>query len=192
LVVHKTTNPATTVYVQRNRIFGNGETTKDPENRQSAGGMVINTYGADVHGTTTFKDNIVTVDVEGDYPFRCFGTCTLTPWSNGNKACYDGISGQLDNPAFDSTDCEKEFTENSDIRGKYPKSLMPVTPQFTPWVEAIDPYDCDYTKNFIEGGPRAKRVRLTDRSGRPKYGETNSTEEAIKYCKNECDNKAVC
>ena len=92
LVVHKTTNDDVTVYVSGNRVFENGKTDKEIEGRQSAGGLVVNT--GEVDGVVTLKENSLSVDVEGDKPYTCFGDCTITAWSSGNLAC-GGVNGQL-------------------------------------------------------------------------------------------------
>ena len=94
VVVHKTTNPAVTVFVDNNQVFNNGKTTKDPEGRQDAGGLAINSGSAvsKVH----LINNIVTANASPDRTYQCFGTCTLLSDSTGNQACGGSPSSKLD------------------------------------------------------------------------------------------------
>ena len=77
LVVHKS-NRAT---VRGNVVFGNGKVTKDIENRQDAGGIVINN-SEDV----IVEGNSATIDRADDVAFQCFGTCAFED-RGGNVAC---------------------------------------------------------------------------------------------------------
>ncbi|CAK0805760.1 unnamed protein product [Prorocentrum cordatum] len=81
VVVHNTDNDLVTVIVERNVVFSNGMTTKDVEQRQSAGGFVINS-GINVK----LWSNTVATSVDGDYAYQCFNICSIIAGGN-NKAC---------------------------------------------------------------------------------------------------------
>ena len=109
LVVHKTTNPAVTVNVKNNRIFDNGRTTKEYEDRQDAGGLTINSG----EGTSNvlLKNNKVTANDLPDRTYQCFGECNLLSGSRNNSVCGGDPSPKLtddDQPAnaFKDTDCD--------------------------------------------------------------------------------------
>ena len=78
LVVHRTTNNAVTVNVEGNEVFDNGQTTKELEGRQNAGGLAVNSGGHSITAKLYLNDNKVSAGALPDRTYQCFGTCELT------------------------------------------------------------------------------------------------------------------
>ena len=118
LVVHKSHN----AYVEGNVVFGNGRVSKDIEGRQDAGGIVIHTSTG-----ATFKNNIVTSAIEGDFAYQCFGGTCDHKDEGGNLACPSSTRvNKVFTGVVKADECSKSNNKLTDY-----VSTMAADPQYT-------------------------------------------------------------
>lgn len=108
LVVHKSTHESVTTTVEDNRVFDNGQTSKDFENRQTAGGLTVNSGSASTTSNQLLINNIVTAS-DDDVSYQCYGACNAVSGSTGNTACGGSPNTKYDLTIFaNSTDCSTQ------------------------------------------------------------------------------------
>lgn len=157
LVVHKSTHESVTTTVEDNRVFDNGQTSKDFENRQTAGGLTVNSGSASTTSNQLLINNIVTAS-DDDVSYQCYGACNAVSGSTGNTACGGSPNTKYDLTIFaNSTDCSTQAQDNSDVRSSYLPSCQKVCPQYTPFVQDAA-NDCVEPEALpLCGGPTAKK-----------------------------------
>lgn len=147
LVVHKSTHENVMNIVEGNLIFNNGRTSQAWENRQTAGGLTVNS--GDYKSYQSLFKNIVTVG-EGDVPYQCFGECENLAGSADNLFCGGSPSNKFANQdvfvEMDEATCSSNKFLNRLTKLKLPPSCMWQCPQYTPFVtdECVEPPNpCD-------------------------------------------------
>merc|ERR1712151_43625 len=111
LVVHKTTNEKVKVIVSNNTVYNNGQTKREEEGRQDAGGLTINSGSKSIDSNVIMKSNRVTTS-SSDKTYQCFGSCKVSDDSQFNKSCGGSINPAYPTTAFMNFDCSEIAAEH--------------------------------------------------------------------------------